>query len=233
MTQVEQNTGTHNSTIELQSYDLIMFDLDGTLVDSVPDLSNAMDATLNQHGLPSAGVERVRDWVGNGAAKLVSRGLAWAKQCTEDELARALFDEVYLSFLEHYGRTNGQYARLYEGVLPLLTQLKGNIPLAVVTNKPMAFTTPLLNALGIDHYFAHVAGGDSFPEKKPHPQPLQEIINAANAQNPVMIGDSISDVKAARAANIPVVCVSYGYNHGQDIRLSNPDLVIDSLASLL
>lgn len=223
--------------MDWKAADLILFDLDGTLVDSVPDLASAIDTMLKELGLAPAGVDRVGHWVGNGAAVLVSRALAAAKgkQFLPDSIdSDLLFARAYDRFLFHYDQSNGEASQLFNGVIDFLEACQQlSKKMAIVTNKPMAFTEVLLQKLGIRHYFCDIAGGDSFPEKKPHPMPLLTLASRNHSLRPLMIGDSMHDVQAARAAGMPVIGVSYGYNHGTDISLSQPDLVIDSLTRLL
>ena len=207
-------------------------DVDGTLVDSVPDLALCVDETMRAVGLPARGESRVREWVGNGVERLVERAL------TDDldgmpELA--LFERAMPVFLDCYQRNTCKRSRLYPGVREGLDRLRAaGFALGCVTNKAGRFTLPLLEALGVRNDFGIVVAGDTLPKKKPDPLPLlhaAEHFGAAPADS-LLVGDSISDVKAARAAGFRVVCVSYGYNHGQDIRLASPDAVIDSLAEL-
>ena len=211
---------------------MILIDVDGTLVDSVPDLALCVDETMRAVGLPARGESRVREWVGNGVERLVERAL------TDDldgmpELA--LFERAMPVFLDCYQRNTCKRSRLYPGVREGLDCLRAaGFALGCVTNKAGRFTLPLLEALGVRNDFGIVVAGDTLPKKKPDPLPLlhaAEHFGAAPADS-LLVGDSISDVKAARAAGFRVVCVSYGYNHGQDIRLASPDAVIDSLAEL-
>ncbi|RRJ83542.1 phosphoglycolate phosphatase [Aestuariirhabdus litorea] len=210
----------------------VIYDLDGTLVDSVPDLHSAVERFQQQLGLPTASECEVRDWVGNGAARLVERALA----ASAGERAEALFPAAMEAFMVAYADTNGRRARLYEGVRPVLEALAAEgVPQALVTNKPLAFTHPLLEKLGIASYFSPVLGGDSLPAKKPDPAPLRAVAETLGVapERCLMVGDSRNDLLAARAAGMPVACVSYGYNHGEPIAVSCPDLLVDSLLKLL
>lgn len=213
----------------------ILFDLDGTLVDSVPDLAVAVDAMLAGADLPLAGEDNVRSWVGNGARKLVERALAFATFRPESELDKTELDSHHQQFLRFYRDSSAQYSKLYEGVLPALNywQEQG-IKMALVTNKPSEFIGPLLKRFQIDQFFSVLVGGDSLPESKPAPEPLlyasQELGLAVD--DCIMLGDSRHDVDAARAANMSVVCVSYGYNHGEPIQVSSPDAIVDRLDEL-
>lgn len=210
--------------------DLVLFDLDGTLVDSVPDLAAAVDAMLAQFGSYVAGQRRVETWVGNGAQTLVERALNWA------DLSEVSVADALACFLHHYEGNLAGASYLYKGVEPLLSGLKQlGVPMAVVTNKPIALTHPLLAALKIDHYFSAVVGGDSFAQKKPAPMPLLNVMEThqASADRTLMVGDSINDVAAARAAGCKVVAVTYGYNHGESIEATEPDKIVDRLDELL
>lgn len=211
---------------------MVVCDLDGTLVDSVPDLAFCVDAMLGRLGRAPVGEAQVRIWVGNGIERLVRRALvgAMAGEPAADLLARAL-----PIFLDLYGDNISRRSRLFPGVTQGLRHLAGQqIPLVCVTNKLARYTVPLMEDLGIAAFFNLVLAGDTLPEKKPSPLPLLHA--AGHFRVPpasgLMVGDSISDVQAARAAGLPVVCLSYGYNHGQDIHTTQPDAVIDSLAQL-
>ena len=211
---------------------LVMFDLDGTLVDSVPDLAAAVDQVLALRGRPAAGVERVKDWVGNGALVLVRRALAGNidhAEVNEAEAQAALAD-----FMQAY--SGGHAATtVYAGVLELLGWLRERgVLLSVITNKPERFVAPLLEEKGLGR-FDWIIGGDTLPVKKPDPAGLLQIMTAAGvtAQQSLFVGDSLNDVLAARAAGVRVVAVSYGYNHGRSVALENPDLLVDSLDALI
>ena len=210
-----------------------MFDLDGTLVDSVPDLAFAVDAMLTKLGQPKASMEQVRLWVGNGAQMLVKRALS---QCMlPKEIEGSYLDKAMALFFEYYEKVNGSKSQLYPQVLETLNKLRKEIPfLVLITNKPEQFTRPLL-----DHHslpkFDLVVCGDTLKRKKPAPDQLLYCLEklGCNAEESIMVGDSVSDIKAAQAANIPVVCVSYGYNQGQDLSAYKPDLIIHNIESLM
>ncbi len=211
---------------------LVVCDLDGTLVDSVPDLAYCVDEMCLQVGLPTAGEAKVRQWVGNGIEPLVRRALTGRM---DGEPEAALFNRALPLFLGLYAENISKSSCLFAGVEEGLAWLAGHhIKLACVTNKAARFTIPLMKELGIYQRFAMVLSGDSLSEKKPSPLPLLHAAHHLGVapENCLMLGDSISDVKAARAAGFPVICLSYGYNHGQDISSAGPDAVIDSLAEL-
>lgn len=214
----------------------VMFDLDGTLVDSALDLTAAVDNMLQALGREPAGEIKVRQWVGNGARVLVKRALTGELNPSEGVLEPELFQAAYEVFLAAYTQSNGRYAKLYPGVEALLIHLQqADVPMAVITNKPMAFTTPLLQAMNIEQYFDQVLGGDSLPVKKPDPLPLATVLESTGCMpvQALMVGDSRNDVDAARAAGCPVVCVSYGYNHGEPVENCSPDRVVDSFLELM
>ena len=210
----------------------IFFDLDGTLVDSVPDLTAAVNVMLRQLGLPTREEAQVRTWVGNGMDNLLHRALTndMAGQAEPELFARAkpLYKAAYADHIS-------VYSELYPGVREGLAELRdAGFPMACVTNKLVEFALPLLKQLGIDHFFATVVGGECIPRPKPAPDAL--LLCAERLEVPVdrglMVGDSLNDVGAARNAGCSVVCVPYGYNHGRDIREARPDVVIDSIAEL-
>jgi len=209
-----------------------MIDVDGTLVDSVPDLAYCVDQMMIRLEMPIRGEERVRHWVGNGVPRLVERALT-------DELdgfpSQEAFDKAYPIFLDLYAQNSSVRSTLYEGVIEGLDYLKSkDCLLSCVTNKAEQFTLPLLKSLGIIDYFGIVISGDTLEKKKPDPLPLIHGANffKINPKECLMLGDSVSDVKAARAAGFQIICMSYGYNHGNNIADENPDLVIDSMNQL-
>ncbi len=212
--------------------ELIMIDVDGTLVDSVPDLSWCLDETLKQVGLPPRGEAAARNWVGNGVIRLVERGIANHLDAPHDE---AIFEKAMPIFRELYAENTSKRSRLYPGVKEGMDYLK-TLPIKIgcITNKDAQFTHPILKDLGLWDYFEIVISGDTLEKKKPDPLPLlhgaKEL--GADPEKSLMLGDSTSDVKAARAAGFDIICMSYGYNHGVDIRDSKPDAVIDSFVEL-
>ncbi len=211
---------------------IVLIDVDGTLVDSVPDLAYCVDALMDQMHLPRRGAERVRLWVGNGVERLVRRALIDNLHGEPDE---ALFRQAYPLFLDLYADNTSRRSRLFPGVRAGLDYLKSaGYRLGSVTNKAARFTEPLLRDLNVRDDFEIVISGDSLPEKKPHPAPLLYAANffGVAPTDALLVGDSVSDVQAARAAGFNVVCVSHGYNHGEDIRDVHPDAVIDSLAQI-
>jgi len=216
----------------LREPEMVLVDVDGTMVDSVPDLAYCVDEMMAALGLPLRGEPAVRNWVGNGVGRLVRRALTGK---LDGEPEEALFRRAYPLFLELYRDNTSKRSRLYPGVPEALNHLgSAGYKLGCVTNKAAQFTEPLLRDLGISDLFAIVVSGDTLPQKKPDPRPLLHAAKffQVSPQDSLMIGDSVSDVTAARAAGFQIVCMSYGYNHGVDIRDSQPDAVIDSMAEL-
>jgi phosphoglycolate phosphatase len=211
---------------------MILIDLDGTLVDSVPDLAYCVDAMMERLGRPPHGEAKVRNWVGNGVERLVRRSLIGQLEGEPDE---ADFQLAYPLFLELYRDNTSQRSQLFPGIREGLDWLKAaGYRLGCVTNKAAQFTEPLLRNLGVRDYFEIVVSGDTLPRSKPDPLPLLHAAAHFGAEpaRALMIGDSISDVKAARAAGFTIFCMSYGYNHGQDIRDYHPDVVLDALTEV-
>jgi len=212
--------------------EMVLIDVDGTLVDSVPDLHYCVDEMMKALGMPLRGEAKVRTWVGNGVERLVRRALIDSLDGEPDD---ALFQKAYPIFLELYAENTSKRSRLYPGVVEGLDYLQSaGFKLGCVTNKVAQFTLPLLKDLGIHDRFGIIVSGDTLAQKKPHPLPLLHAAEffGVKPENAMMLGDSMSDVKAARAAGFQIVCMSYGYNHGVDIRESSPDAVIDSMAEL-
>lgn len=216
----------------LRPVKMVLIDVDGTLVDSVPDLAFCVNEMMQALGLPGRDESKVREWVGNGVERLVRRALIGQLDGEPDE---ALFQQAYPIFLELYAENTSKRSALYPGVTEGLAFLKSaGYRLGCVTNKAAQFTEPLLRDLGVADNFAIIISGDSLPKKKPDPLPLlhaAEFFGLA-PDEALMLGDSVSDVKAARAAGFQIVCMTYGYNHGVDIREAGPDAVIDSMAEL-
>jgi phosphoglycolate phosphatase len=211
---------------------MILIDVDGTLVDSVPDLAYCVDAMMRRLGREPHGEAAVRNWVGNGVERLVQRALTGE---LDGEPAEADYQRAYPVFVELYAANTANRSVLYPGVKEGLGYLRGAAyPLGCVTNKAAQFTEPLLHQLGIAQFFEIIISGDSLPRKKPDPLPLLHAAEHFGVEpgDALMIGDSVSDVTAARAAGFRIVCMSYGYNHGRDIREAEPDAVIDSLVEI-
>ena len=211
---------------------MVLIDVDGTLVDSVPDLAYCVDEMMKQLGRPVHGEAKVREWVGNGVERLTRRALVGQLDGEPDD---ADFEKAYPIFMDLYAENTSKRSVLYPGVQEGVKYLKkAGYKLGCVTNKAAQFTIPLLKDLGVFDYFEIVVSGDTLPKKKPDPLPLLHVAEyfGVSPSNALMVGDSVSDVKAARAAGFQIICMSYGYNHGMDIRDANPDAVIDSMTEL-
>lgn len=211
---------------------LVMFDLDGTLIDSIPDLAVATDHMLVQLGRKPAGMDKIRNWVGNGAPVLVRRALADSvdhQGITAEQEAEAL-----AIFMQVYG-TGESLTTMYPGALETLQSLKMlNIKIALVTNKPEKFLPRLLADTGMAEFFEWIVGGDTFAQKKPDPTGLLWVMQQAGvaAEQCLFVGDSRNDVQAAHAAKVACVAVTYGYNYGEPISADNPALIVDDLREL-
>ncbi len=210
-------------------FQAVIVDLDGTMVDTVGDFEVALNRMLAEQQLPAIGRAFIEQTVGKGSEHLI--------RCTLAEVGAdaGLYDTAWARYQHHYLAINGQFSRVYPGVLDGLQRLAASgLKLACLTNKPNAFARPLLAAKGLDGFFSHVFGGDAFARKKPDPLPLLETCRALGTPPALtlMIGDSSNDAQAARAAGCPVVLVDYGYNHGRPVAEAAPDAVIGSLARL-
>jgi len=211
---------------------MILIDVDGTLVDSVPDLAFCVDELMKALGRSVHGEAKVRNWVGNGVERLCRRALIGQ---LDGEPSDEDFEKAYPIFLDLYSENTSKRSTLYPGVREGLDYMQAQgYQLGCVTNKDSQFTLPLLKGLGIHDEFEIIVSGDTLPVKKPDPRPLLHAAEhfGVSAEDSLMLGDSKSDVKAARAAGFQIVCMSYGYNHGEDIRHYEPDAVIDSMVEL-
>lgn len=212
---------------------MVMIDLDGTLIDTAPDIAACVNRMQRELGRPEWPEATVRTWIGNGVPRLVKRALT-GEMWTEPP--QTLYEQALAVFEKHYAANVSELSRPFPGVVEGLKQLQDRgFSLACITNKAEAFTLPLLRDLGLHGYFQLVLSGDSLPKHKPDPLPLTHACRyfGITPDHGVLVGDSSNDVQAARAAGMPVICVTYGYNHGHDIRESHPDAVVDSLTEVL
>lgn len=212
---------------------LVMFDLDGTLLDSVPDLAAAVDKMLSTLGYEPAGVDKVKLWVGNGLPVLVKRALSNGDE--ELPLDKHLYEQAQQLFTRFYADQNNLtcvYPKVYECLSWLKQQ---SVKLALITNKPEQFLPALLKQHDLDRFFTWVVGGDSLPQRKPDPAQLLWVMQQAKvtAEQAFFVGDSCNDIRAAKAAGVKCAGLTYGYNHGQPISQETPQLVIDSLEQLI
>jgi phosphoglycolate phosphatase len=211
---------------------LIVFDLDGTLVDSAPDIAQAVDIMLERLGLPQAGEVRVRGWIGNGVATLVKRALTGEQHPASEppgfQAALALFMDAYAAHL-------CDLSRVYAGVIEGLARIKAEgYRTACVTNKHSRFTAPLLQRIGLAAYLDFVGSGDQFGKHKPDPEPLLKTAAhfGIRPKGCLMVGDSANDALAARRAGFRLAMVPYGYHGGVDLAALEPEVVVRSIAEL-
>jgi phosphoglycolate phosphatase len=215
---------------------LIIFDMDGTLIDSVPSLSYAINYMLKAVGKDTLPEHIVRDFVGNGADVLIKRALLAKKEYKQSELQQSYFNEAKGIFLDFYGKNLNAKTTLYPNVTYTLEVLKNsNYTLALATNKPIEFVPNMLKHFNIDNFFKIALGGGSTKHKKPHPQILQTICKELNIklQDAVMVGDSSSDILAAKRANIDSIALTYGYNQGINLKELEPTVVCSSFREIL
>ena len=219
--------------IRLDSYQGYLFDLDGTLVDTAPDLMSALNKTLQGMGYPAANIELTRHWVGHGARVMIEEAV---QNLNGDHLSTATLDEWYQVFLKHYRNSIAVESQPYPDVVPTLEVLYQRVGrLGVVTNKRVDLSMQLLQELDLYRFFNIVVGGDTLQVPKPAAEPVLYACNELNTrpQDTLFVGDSETDVLCARAAGCDVFCVRDGYNHGMDPSSLGADRVIDTFAELL
>ena len=208
----------------------VLFDLDGTLLDTVHDLHAAATGMLDELQLPPVSIEAIRSYVGRGIPNLVKRILAGGLAGADDPSPPPAV--ALAAFRRHYALCNGRAAVAYPGVVAGLQALRArSLPLAVITNKASAFTVPLLDRTGLAGYFDVVVSGDTLPLNKPEPMPLIWACGrlGVSPADALMIGDSVNDFQAARAAKSSVFLVPYGYNEGQDVRSLACDAIVETI----
>lgn len=218
---------------KLKDKQLVAFDLDGTLIDSVPDLAVAVQRALAGQGLAQPQETHVRDWVGNGAPVLIERALNWALGKAPDT---TLNTRAYEAFLAYYSQAPDHLTRLYPGALEVLEAVSAaGLRQVLITNKPERFIAPILQHFSMSRYFDLTLGGDSLAQKKPHPLPLLQAAKKwrLNPSECAMVGDSRHDVGAGKAAGFTTFALPDGYNHGEPIALSSPDVLLDCLFDLI
>jgi len=207
-----------------------LFDLDGTLLDTAPDLAMAANAMRIELGMPPLREDIVATFVGRGMENLVRRVLAGSLLGSEEPTQD--ISGPLACFRRHYHAVNGDRARIFEGTLEGLQTLRADgIQLAVLTNKPTEFTVPLLEQTGLRGFFSVIVCGDTCEQKKPHPMPVLHACSllGVEAAKAVVIGDSVNDAMAARAAGCPVLVVPYGYNEGRDVTTLDVDGIVSDI----
>jgi len=229
-----RNNYTQGTTLKLENKKLLIFDLDGTLINSALDLAVGVNYMLKTLTLETFSKEIIHGWVGNGALMLVKRALSGSR--TVDESLDAVFVEKALKiFLDYYEKNLCNATVSYPHVISTLKTLREKYTLAIVTNKPFPFVEPILKGLEMDGLFELILGGDSLVEKKPHPMPLLHVCEklSVSVEASVMVGDSKNDILAANACGMDSVGVTYGYNYGEDIAVYKPTIIIDDFSELL
>jgi phosphoglycolate phosphatase len=217
-----------------RSVHAVLFDLDGTLLDTAGDIALALNRALAEANLGSLPVREVRDMIGRGGPTLIARAVRRLEAAADPAAQSALLERFYF----HYDRLHlidESSASVFPGVAEGLGELhRLGLRLAVVTNKQKRFADELLGRLGLSGWIDVVVGGDSCERRKPDPQPMQFACASleVEAREALMVGDSVNDVLAARAAHLPVICVPYGYNEGSDPRQLPCDAFIETLAEL-
>lgn len=207
----------------------VLFDLDGTLLDTAPDLHAAVSSMLTDLGRPPLPLAAVHAYVGRGIGNLVKRSLAGSLDVDEDAPPPA---DALASFKRHYARENGRKSIVYPGVIEGLEALRAmHLPMAVITNKASAFTLPLLELTGLAKYFDVIVSGDDLPKIKPDPMSLVWVCGRFNVSpaDALFIGDSVNDFRAARAAACHVFLLPYGYNEGRDVQELDCDAIVASI----
>ncbi len=213
----------------------IMFDLDGTLVDTAEEIAHSVNQTLAEAGLEPVAAELVREWIGKGTAWLWARTLEEVTGNSGSQSA-ALYEQYYPRFLEVYHDLTGHYSVPYPGAQVALSRLRqAGCALAVVTNKDRSLSIRLLDSQGLTQAVDWLVGGGDTAEGKPSPQPLQKAMQVAGVEprEALFVGDSSNDVEASRRAGVTVWAFNHGYNHGEPIANANPDVVLDSFDDLL
>ena len=222
----------------------VIVDLDGTMVDTLGDFEEALNRTLADLDLPPVRRTLIERTVGKGSEHLIRSVLAHQLALPEvtglSNVCQArsvdtLYEPAWQRYQHHYLRINGEFSAVSPGVVEGLAILKSmRLPMACLTNKPLAFAQGLLKAKALDGYFGWVFGGDSFERKKPDPMPILGTCAAMGVEpgRALMVGDSQNDALASRAAGCTVALVTYGYNHGQPVARAPHDLLVDSLLEL-
>ncbi len=207
----------------------VVIDLDGTLLNTAPDLALAAELMMGELGMPCPSPEVIKTYIGNGVPRLVKRVLTGDMDAEPDA---ELFAKALPLYRKHYGEHVADRSRPFPGVVEGLQAFrKMGLHIAVITNKAEQFTVPLLKTTGLFDYFELILSGDTLPKRKPDPLPLQHACKVFGVQPAelLLIGDSLNDTQAARAAGCPVFCVPYGYNRGRPVAELDLDAVVPTL----
>jgi phosphoglycolate phosphatase len=226
---MSQNIKRYATPVSIKA---IVIDLDGTMLHTAPQLSEAANRMLRDMDYAPVSQELLASYIGNGVSWLVKRALTGEMHATPDA---ALYDHALPIFEKHYNDLLLE-SKPFEGVIEGLEAMQAaGFRLGCITNKLECFTTPLLAGVGLAKYFEIVLAGDTLPEKKPHPLPLQHAAKffGVPIEQLLLIGDSLNDTLAARAAGCPTFCVPYGYNHGEPVETLDLDAVIANLPAAM
>lgn len=219
-----------------RAFDLVMFDLDGTLIETAPEIADATNDTLTQFGLAQVTQQQVNDWIGHGTQTLLVQALAASRQTSQEAVRQAEdFAAISAAFVVHYGQRCGSRSHLYPQVREVLHTLKAQgVKLAVVTNKEDRYTQVVLDAHRLAPLFDRVISGDTLPTKKPDPAGIAACLTqfGVSKERALFVGDSSIDVATARHAGVAVWALPYGYNMGQPIEACQPDRVIADFSAL-
>ncbi|MDH4478410.1 MAG: phosphoglycolate phosphatase [Rhodoferax sp.] len=223
-------------SLPLNAPRLVMFDLDGTLVETAPEICDAVNDTLSHFALAPVAQQQVNDWIGHGTHTLLVQALAFSQGQTEAAVrASDGLADIAAVFKTHYAQRCGTRSHPYPDVVDTLARLRQRgAHLAVVTNKESAYTQTVLDAHGLTAYFDAIVCGDTLPTKKPAPEGVLSCLAqfAVAASDALFVGDSSIDVATARNAGVPVWVVPYGYNMGQQIAASAPDRIIATIGAI-
>ncbi len=230
--------------VDLTQTRAVIFDLDGTLVHTLGDFQMALHRTMADLGLPPVTNTQIEQTIGKGSEHLIRTLLAYqvkrpevigTGQACPALTVEALYGRAWALYQDHYRQINGHFSQVYPGAREALEALQSKgLPMACLTNKPLAFALTLLREKSLNGFFTQVFGGDSFAQKKPHPMPVLKACEAlaTPVENSLMVGDSSNDAHAAHAAGCPVVLVTYGYNHGHAVQDTPASAWLDTLADL-
>ena len=221
----------------MKPFDAVMFDLDGTLIETAPEIADAVNHTLRDVGLSSVTQQQVNDWIGHGTLELLIQALAHTQHLSDEHVRNSQeLPSIAATFNKHYHQCCGTRSHLYPHVRETLTALRSrDVRLAVVTNKESRFTQTVLEAHSLTAMFDVVVSGDTLPVKKPNPAGIAHCLKLfqATTERSLFVGDSSIDIATARNAGVTVWALPYGYNMGQPIEASQPDRVIQDISALL
>ncbi|MDP2742783.1 MAG: phosphoglycolate phosphatase [Hydrogenophaga sp.] len=217
-------------------FDLIIFDLDGTLIETAPEIADAVNDTLEAFDRPPVSQQQVNDWIGHGTRELLISALALADKTTTDLVrSSSSFPRIEAAFTVHYQKRCGTRSHLYPHVRETLQALRAaGVKLAVVTNKERRYTRAVLEAHKLTALFDRIISGDTLPLKKPDPMGVHDCLHhfRIRGERALFVGDSSIDIATARNAGVAVWAMPYGYNMGQPIESANPDRVIADFSAL-